>query len=170
MGEQMKAGETSADNYEQSYAGQLRKLVGNRKLITPGARAVIQDEEGHVLFVRRKDDDKWGMPAGALELGESILDCLKREVLEETGLEVVSATPIAIYSEPRFAFTNAYGGEHQMLAIVFLIDEWRRSLVKNTDETTDAKFFSVDDLPDTSELYRETIQDLREYDGDIIVK
>jgi len=166
----MKAGETSADNYEQSYAGQLRKLVGNRKLITPAARAVIQDEEGRVLFVRRKDNDKWGMPAGALELGESILDCLKREVLEETGLEVVSATPIAIYSEPRFAFTNAYGGEHQMLAVVFLIDEWRGSLVKKTDETTDAKFFSVDDLPDTWELYRETIEDLRDYDGHLIVK
>ena len=166
----MKAGETSADNYANSYAGQLRKLVGNRKLITPAARAVIQDEEGRVLFVRRKDDGKWGMPAGALELGESILDCLEREVLEETGLEVVSATPIAIYSEPRFAFTNAYGGEHQMLAIVFLIDEWRGSLVKNTDETTDARFFSVDDLPDTWELYRETIQDLREYDGHLIVK
>ena len=57
-----------------------------------------------------------------------------------------------------------------MLAIVFLINEWRGSLVKNTDETTDAKFFSVDDLPDTSELYRETIQDLREYDGHLIVK
>jgi len=166
----MKTGDTSADNYEQSYAGQLRKLVGNRKLITPAARAVIQDEEGRVLFVRRKDNDEWGMPAGALELGESILDCLKREVLEETGLEVVSATPIAIYSEPRFAFTNTYGGEHQMLAVVFLIDEWRGSLVKKTDETTDAKFFSVDDLPDTWELYRETIEDLRDYDGHLIVK
>ena len=51
-----------------------------------------------------------------------------------------------------------------------MIDEWRGSLVKNTDETIDARFFSVDDLPDTSELYRETIQDLREYDGHIIVK
>ena len=166
----MKAGETSAENYERSYAGWLRKFVGNRKLITPGARAIVRDGEGRVLFVRRKDDGKWVMPAGALELGESIVDCLKREVLEETGLEVVSARPIAIYSEPRFAFTNAYGGEHQMLAIVFLVDEWRGELVKKTDETTDAKFFNVEDLPDTWALYGETIKDLREYDGHIIVK
>jgi len=146
------------------------KVRGNRRLIAPAARAVIRDEKGRVLFVRRKDDGKWVMPAGALELGESIFDCLKREVLEETGLEVVSARPMAIYSAPRFAFTNAYGGEHQMLAIVFLVDEWRGELVKKTDETTDAKFFSVDDLPDTWELYRETIEDLRRYDRHVIVK
>ena len=166
----MKPDSASANDFARSYAGQLRMLVGCRKLITPAARAVIEDDIGRVLFVRRKDDGKWGMPAGALELDESILACLKREVLEETGLEVVSATPIAIYSEPRFAFRNAHGGEHQMLAIVFRVDEWRGSLLKSTGETADAQFFNLDELPDTPDVYRETVQDLREYNGQMIVK
>jgi len=44
-----------------------------------------------------------------MELNESILNCLMREVWEETGLEVLEATPIALYTEPRFAFTTAFG-------------------------------------------------------------
>lgn len=92
--------------YEESYLGQLRKLVGNRKLITPRVRAIIQDKQGRILFVQRKDNGKWVMPEGSLELDESVCDCLKREIKGETGLDAISATPIAIYSEPRLAFTN----------------------------------------------------------------
>jgi len=156
--------------YEKSYLGQLRKLVGNRKLITPGVRAIIQDKQGRVLFVRRKDNGKWAMPAGSLELDESVCDCLKREIKEESGLDVISATPIAIYSEPRFAFTNAYGGEHQMLTIVFLVDEWSGSLLTHTDETVDAHFFDLNELPDILDLYRETLEDLQKYNGRLILK
>ena len=162
--------DTSATNYEQSYDGQLRKMVGSQKLITPAVRAVIQDDKGRVLFVKRTDSGNWGMPAGALELDESVTDALKREVYEETGLEVNSATLIAIYSEPRFAFVNAYGNEHQMLALVFRVDDWSGSLLRDTDETRDAQFFDLDDLPETYDLYRETIHDLNEFVGQVIVK
>ncbi|MFC1736382.1 NUDIX domain-containing protein [Candidatus Hydrogenedentota bacterium] len=171
MGDQRtKPHEANANSCEESYLGQLWKLVGSRKLLTPAARAVIQDNRGRVLFVQRRDTRKWGMPAGAMELDESILDCLKREVTEETGLEVVSATPIAIYSGSRYTFTYPSGKQLQALAVVFRVDEWRGTLVTNTDETIDARFFDLDDLPDTYDCYRETVKDLCEYDGRIIVK
>lgn len=157
-------------SYEKSYLGQLRKLVGNRKLITPSVRAIIQDKQGRVLFVQRKDNGKWTMSAGSLELDESVCDCLKREVKGETGLDVISATPIAIYYEPRFAFTNAYGGKHQMFTIVFLVDEWSGSLLTHTDETVDARFFDLSELPDIPDLYRETLEDLQKYNGRLILK
>ena len=88
-------------SYQDSYLGQLRKIVGKSKLIAIGARAIVRDQQGGILFVRRKDNDYWAMPAGSIELNESILDCLKREVKEETGLDVIAATPIAIHSELR---------------------------------------------------------------------
>ncbi|MDP9380583.1 MAG: NUDIX domain-containing protein [Chloroflexota bacterium] len=156
--------------FEDSYHGQLRKLVGNRQLILPSARAIIQDQQGRVLFVRRSDNAAWVMPAGLLELGESIMDCLKREVHEETGLEVIGATPIAIYSEPRFAFTNAYGGQHQMLSIVFRVDQWRGTLTTTTNETSDARFFAVNDVPEIPAVYQETLADLQQFDGTVIIK
>lgn len=67
--------------FEESYLGQLRKLVGSQPLISPGARAIIRDEHGRFLLIRRRDNGAWGMPAGSLELQESILDCLKRKKL-----------------------------------------------------------------------------------------
>ncbi len=156
--------------FDDSYAGQLRGAMGNRRLILPSARAIIRDAEGRVLLVRRRDNGHWVMPAGSLELGESILDCVKREVREECGLAVAAATLIAVYSGPRFAFTNSHGGEHQMLALVFRIDEWAGELATATDETTDARFFALDALPTLPPLYEETLRDLGAFDGTVILK
>ncbi|MFD7157032.1 NUDIX domain-containing protein [Kribbella sp. NPDC059898] len=157
-------------SYEESYAGNLRTHVGTQRLITPGPRAVIRDDTGAVLLVRRSDDDTWVMPAGGLELGESIWDALVREVREETGLVVEAATPIALYTGPQYWFTNAYGGEHQMFAVVFRVDRWRGSLLVETDETRDARFFARDELPALRPVYQETLADLDAFDGTVILK
>jgi len=103
------------------------------------------------------------MPAGGLEVGESILDCLTREVQEETGLDVIHATLIALYSGPRYEYVNQFGAENKLLSAVFLVDEWRGTLQTTTDETTDARFFAPEDLPEIPALYRETLEDLRQY-------
>ncbi|RKN79022.1 NUDIX domain-containing protein [Paenibacillus ginsengarvi] len=159
-------------SWEQSYLGQLRKLVGSRMLIAPAARAIIQDRDERILFVKRRDNGAWVMPAGGMELHESIFDCVKREVKEETGLDVIRAKPIALYTGPRFEYTNGYGDENKMFSVVFLVEEWAGELVKQTDETTDARFFATDELPEIPELYRETIEDLRNYrnSGTVILK
>lgn len=51
------------------------------------AAAVVRDD-GRVLAIQRRDNDHWEPPGGVLELDETIEDGLRREVLEETGLEV----------------------------------------------------------------------------------
>ncbi len=155
---------------EDSYEGQLRQLVGTRPLIIAATRSVVMDEQGRVLLIRRRDSGEWGLPAGAVELGESVLDCCRREVKEETGLEVVSAVPIAIYSEPRFRWTDRYGNQRQMLAIVFLVREWTGEVCPQTEETTDCRFFAMNDLPKLSPLYEETMEDVRSYRGSLIPK
>ncbi|WP_202873014.1 NUDIX domain-containing protein [Kribbella capetownensis] len=156
--------------FEESYAGILRKHVGAQRIITPGPRAAIVDATGAVLLVRRSDDDTWVMPAGGLELGESIWDALVREVREETGLVVESATAIALYTGPQYWFTNAYGGQHQMFSVMFRVDRWRGSLVAETDETRDARFFPLSELPPLRPVYQETLADLDAFDGTLIVK
>jgi ADP-ribose pyrophosphatase YjhB (NUDIX family) len=164
-------GAVDMPDYEQSYLGQLRKLIGKRKMIAVGVRAIVQDTEGRVLLIQRSDNQKWVMPAGSIELDESVLDTCKREVFEETGLTVESVTLIAVYSDPRYSFVTAYGDPYQMLAFVFLIDSWSGELKVQTDETLDARFFPLDDLPaDMVPLYRETLEDLKRFDGTVIMK
>jgi ADP-ribose pyrophosphatase YjhB (NUDIX family) len=158
-------------DYHESYLGKLRAQIGKQKIISPGARAIIQNEAGQVLLVQRRDNKKWVMPAGSMELDESILDTCKREVQEETGLIVESATLIAIYSHPRYAFVTSYGDPYQMLAFVFRVNGWSGELQTRTDETLAARFFSLDNLPETiTPLYRETLDDLQRFDGTVILK
>lgn len=66
-----------AIGWEDSYVGHLRKKVGHQMLIAPAARAIIEDDAGRLLFVKRSDNGAWVMPAGGMELHESIYDCLK---------------------------------------------------------------------------------------------
>lgn len=159
-------------DYHQSYLGQLRKLIGKHKIFSISARAIIEDSAGRILLVRRSDNGDWVMPAGSIELEESILDCVKREVWEETGLTVLSAYPIAIYSEPRFSFVTSYGDPYQMFSVVFVVDEWTGTLQQETNETTDAQFFALDELPDIPDVYHETLADLAAYraNGRFVVK
>ena len=157
-------------SYEDSYVGQLRKLVGDRMLLTPGVRALMRDESGRVLFIRRSDNGRWGMPAGGIELRETVLEALRREVKEETGLDVASATLIAIYSGERYTFKSAYGDKHQGLVFAFRVDEWSGELIRETDETTDAQFLNPSDHPDVHAQYREFLDDLSNFDGDVILK
>jgi len=52
---------------------------------------VVFDDRDRLLLVRRgKDPGKgsWGIPGGAVELGEELKDAVRRELREETGIEV----------------------------------------------------------------------------------
>lgn len=56
-----------------------------------GVGAVIFNGDGEVLLVRRGKPplhQEWSIPGGAVELGETLEQAVKREVLEETGLTI----------------------------------------------------------------------------------
>ena len=50
--------------------------------------AVIVNNVGEILVTQRRDNGRWEPPGGVLEAAEEILDGLRREVLEETGLTI----------------------------------------------------------------------------------
>ena len=58
---------------------------------------VITDDRGRALLIQRRDNHRWEPPGGVLEPGESIHDGLRREVREETGLDVEPVALTGVY-------------------------------------------------------------------------
>ena len=68
---------------------------------TLGVFAAILDEGHRILCVRMNyATQAWTTPGGRVERGESPIDALMREVLEESGLEVVVEELVGVYSKP----------------------------------------------------------------------
>jgi 8-oxo-dGTP diphosphatase len=67
-----------------------------------GACSLLLNSQGQVLMGKRKNAYKaglYGMPGGRIELNELVLETIKREVLEETGLSVSDFTFVGIVRE-----------------------------------------------------------------------
>ena len=75
------------------------------------AAAVIENREGRILIARRKPEISlggyWEFPGGKIETGESAEECLKRELVEEMGvqIEVGKALTPATHDYPAFTVT-----------------------------------------------------------------
>ena len=59
--------------------------------------AVIVNDRGEFLVIRRRDNGAWEPPGGVLELEEGIVEGLTREVREETGLQVEPERLTGVY-------------------------------------------------------------------------
>ncbi|MBT8338200.1 MAG: NUDIX domain-containing protein [Gemmatimonadetes bacterium] len=55
--------------------------------MVPSVAVVAHDARGRLLMVRDRATGDWGLPAGAIELGESPIEAARRELREETGFD-----------------------------------------------------------------------------------
>jgi len=153
-----------------TYIQELRRFVGHRRLINPGARAIICNDAGEVLLQLRADFHQWGLPAGGMELGESAWQAIRREVREETGLEVIRGDLLGIYSDPTQIITYPNGDEMQVVSIAFIITEWQGELTDGDDETLALRFFPLDALPENLfPIHRQALLDFQAYEGHCFV-
>jgi ADP-ribose pyrophosphatase YjhB (NUDIX family) len=137
-----------SESWAESYMGQLRTLAGDhRTLIMVGARCVVRDDADRILLVRRSDNGAWSLPAGSIELGETMRECAIRVVREETGLVALAITPFALHSIAS-PVPNMFGHIYQTITLGCRVDRYAGTLERVTDETTDAGFFAPDAFPD----------------------
>jgi ADP-ribose pyrophosphatase YjhB (NUDIX family) len=111
----------------------------------PAAEAVCFDGNGRVLLGRRAIDPgagRWDLPGGFLNENEQPLDALRREVREETGLELVQPEFLGFWLEP-------YDGR-VVLCLTWTAGANGRGVA--ADDLSELRWFEPDELPGPSEL------------------
>ena len=68
--------------------------------VVPAAVAVVVNEAGEILLIRRTDNGNWACPGGAIEMTESVADAAVRETFEETGVRIEITGLLGVYTNP----------------------------------------------------------------------
>jgi 8-oxo-dGTP pyrophosphatase MutT (NUDIX family) len=87
--------------------------------VVPSVVAVVQDDRGRVLLIRKTDNGLWALPGGGHEIGEFIADTVVREVKEETGYDVEVITLTGTYTNPHHVMAYDDGEVRQQFSLAF---------------------------------------------------
>jgi len=120
----------------------------------PGVQVLIEREDGRVLLGRRRVDPgggKWDIPGGFLHEGENAIEGLRREVREETGVEIEPVDFLGCWNEPYWT--------RQVLCLTWLArlaggDE------RPGDDLVELRWFSREDRPHGAELAFPTFEEI----------
>jgi ADP-ribose pyrophosphatase YjhB (NUDIX family) len=113
------------------------------------AACALVERDGRLLLVRRARDPergKWDIPGGFTDEGEEPLDAVRRELREETGLEIEVGPFFGIW-------TDWYGDAPDATFNVVLV--WRATAAgdpRPDDDVAEARWFGADELPPRREL------------------
>jgi 8-oxo-dGTP diphosphatase len=111
--------------------------------ITIGVGAVVFRGE-EVLLIRRGKapfEGQWSIPGGSVEYGEALQDAVRREVREETGVEIDILGLLDVFE------ARPGANENEALRHMVLIDyvaQWRSGEPKAGDDAAEAVFVSVE--------------------------
>ena len=156
----------------ESHTGLSREALLRNMLAQPGYATPKVDvrgavvREGKILLVQERTDERWCMPGGWADVGDSPSEVVVREVWEESGFQVVPRKVVGVYDANRsgrpLELYHAY-------KIVFLCD-LDGGTAHASDETLAVDFFCFDALPPLSSNrtnqrhLREVVAHLRDAD------
>lgn len=130
------------------YISELRQLIGKTPIIMCGANAILLDNEGRVLLHHRRDNDTWGLPGGAMELGESLEETAVREVKEEVGLICRDFKLFNVYSGSELYYKYPDGNEVYNVTTTYICKNFSGKIQVEKNEGKDAQFFHIKDIPE----------------------
>lgn len=111
--------------------------------------AIVRDEGGRILWVRRRDNGRWELPGGAIERGETPLDAVVREVKEESGFDV-EVTRLALMNWRRDVGDIVLCFECRI----------RSGVAMTSDESGEVAFYDLLTPPDAPARYIEHVRDV----------
>jgi ADP-ribose pyrophosphatase YjhB (NUDIX family) len=129
----------------QAEIAEIKPLfLQDQRYITPYSvvETATFDDDGRILLMRRADNELWGLPGGACDVGEAPSTGAAREAWEETGCIVEIDHLLGI-------FDSRIVGEvtlHQLYIFLFH-GRWIGGEPRLTRETIDVGWFAEDDVP-----------------------
>jgi ADP-ribose pyrophosphatase YjhB (NUDIX family) len=136
------------------FVVELRRHIGTAPLWLPGVTAVVLDDD-RVLLVRRSDNGEWSPVTGIVDPGEDPGVAARREVLEETGVAVAVERLAWVQALPPTTHVN--GDRATYLDHTFACRYLSGEAGVGDDESTDVRWFAVDDLPPMRQSFGDRI-------------
>jgi 8-oxo-dGTP diphosphatase len=132
------------------YVAHLRDHIGHATLLSAAASAIVRDEAGRVLLIRRGGGEGWSLPGGGMEPGDTIAGCVVREAFEETGLHVEPVRLVGVYSDPAFQHvTYPNGDQVHYVSFSFECRVVGGTLAPDGDESLEVAYLAPGELPDS---------------------
>jgi ADP-ribose pyrophosphatase YjhB (NUDIX family) len=128
------------DHYRDPTAPKANSVV-------PSVTAIVRDDVGRLLLIHKTDNNLWALPGGGHEIGESISETVRREVGEETGIEVVAERVTGLYTDPEHVMAYDDGEVRQQFSICFSARPVGGTL-RTSSESKEVRWVSPADLSD----------------------
>jgi 8-oxo-dGTP diphosphatase len=113
--------------------------------------------DGRIVLIRRRDDGYWALPGGMVDWGEDIPNTVRRELMEETGLELVEIKRlVGVYSAP--------DRDPRIHSICVAVEAQVQGTmaIQDTLEVMEIKAFFANSLP-SGEMSHDHSRQLRDY-------
>jgi 8-oxo-dGTP diphosphatase len=120
----------------------------------PFACDMVLIEDNKVLLIRRAAEPfkgEWAIPGGRIEDDETAEECLRREMKEETGLEVEPIRFTGLYSDPG-------RDPRKVIAACYLVKRSGGALQAG-DDAGEAAWFPLDNLPNLAADHKKILED-----------
>jgi phosphoheptose isomerase len=128
-----------------------QKVADTQTQLRVNAAVIVRDREGRILLERRADCGLWGVPGGRIEPGESVAAAARREILEETGLEIRVTHLVGVYSGPEDRIISFPDNVIQAIDVVVEGEVVSGDLVLSA-ESEAMEFFPLSALPPASAI------------------
>jgi 8-oxo-dGTP pyrophosphatase MutT (NUDIX family) len=109
--------------------------------------AALIEHDGLLLLERRADAPVWSLVSGGVDDDETLEEALRREVREETGLEVASYSFFGTFSDPSRVACYPDGNTVQLITLVYRVEAEDATVLSVSPESRELRFFGKDDLP-----------------------